>query len=88
MMWVTSIINQTASNYAEAKKHGYFLNDGKKVKWWAGLGSFIDYTNPEAVTWWHDQMAKILDLEIDGWKCDGTDPLSYSWVRPKVWVGK
>jgi hypothetical protein len=27
----------------------------------------------QAVTWWHKQMDQMLDLGIDGWKCDGTD---------------
>jgi alpha-glucosidase (family GH31 glycosyl hydrolase) len=74
MMWITSVINENASNYEEAKKNGYFLSQGKKIKWWAGKGSFLDYTNPEALAWWHKQMDRILDLKIDGWKCDGTDP--------------
>lgn len=74
MMWITSVINENASNYAEAKEKGYFLNEGKTVKWWAGRGSFIDYSNPAAVEWWHQYMDKMLALKIDGWKCDGTDP--------------
>ena len=74
MIWVTCMTNEKASNYAEAKQKGYFLNDGKTVKWWGGVGSFIDYTNPAAVDWWHKEMDKIISLDIDGWKVDGCDP--------------
>lgn len=31
-------------------------------------------TYSQAVNWWHAQMDIMLDLGIDGWKCDGTDP--------------
>jgi alpha-D-xyloside xylohydrolase len=33
----------------------------------------IDFFNPAAVAWWKTLMDKVLDLGIDGWKCDGTD---------------
>ena len=29
------------------------------VKWWHGTGGFLDYTNPDAVSWWHSQMDKV-----------------------------
>ena len=73
MMWATSVINEDASNFQEAKDKGYFLSNGKTVKWWAGKGAFIDYDNPEAVEWWHGQMDKVLDMGIDGWKIDASD---------------
>lgn len=74
IMWATSIVNETASNYQEGKDKGYFLSKGKTIKWWGGEGALLDYTNPEAVEWWHGQMDNILDMGIDGWKVDGTDP--------------
>jgi alpha-glucosidase (family GH31 glycosyl hydrolase) len=51
------------------------------IKWWHGVGSFIgallvslsrthnwlDYTNPQALAWWHSQMDNVLNLGIDGW---------------------
>ncbi len=34
--------------------------DGKagKIKWWHGTGSFLDYTNPAALAWWHSQVRR------------------------------
>ncbi len=74
ILWATSVMNDSSPLYEEGKELGYFLNEGKKVKWWAGESGFIDYTNPEAVEWWHKQMDTVLDMGIDGWKVDGTDP--------------
>ena len=73
-MWAVSMINENAATFDFAREQGYLLSDGRTVEWWAGKGALLDYTNPEAVAWWHDRMDAILDLGIDGWKCDGTDP--------------
>jgi alpha-glucosidase (family GH31 glycosyl hydrolase) len=51
------------------------------VKWWHGHGAFLDYFNPKAVEWWHKLMDKVLDIGVDGFKCDGTDPMT-SLIRP------
>jgi len=29
-------------------------------KWWHGKGGLIDYTNKEALEWWHSQMDKVV----------------------------
>lgn len=76
MLWAVSILNQKAPEFAEAKARGYFLNGGRLVPWWGGKGGMLDYKNPEAVAWWHSRMNQVLDLGIDGWKLDGTDPFS------------
>ncbi|MFA6449009.1 MAG: TIM-barrel domain-containing protein [bacterium] len=85
LLWLTPNLNlvsdsgsfepTTHKSYDEALKNGYLCNAGKPTKWWKGEGAFIDYTNPEALAWWHKQMDRVLDIGIDGWKCDGTDPL-------------
>jgi alpha-glucosidase (family GH31 glycosyl hydrolase) len=69
-------------NYKEGFDKKYYLNDGKTIKWWHGHGSFLDYTNPEAVDWWHKQLDIPLDDGIDGWKTDGTDPFVYELILP------
>ncbi len=79
MAWITPLTNLhskddpnigKASNYDYALENGYFINDGQTFEWWKGWGSFIDYTNPDALEWWHNQMDQVLDLGIDGWKTD------------------
>ena len=42
------------------------------MRWWKGSGALIDYTNPEAVEWWHRLMDRALSLGVDGWKMDGS----------------
>jgi len=74
LMWCTCMVNVGSPNFQEGKDKGYFLSHGMTVKWWGGTGAFVDYTNPEAVKWWHKQLDVVLDMGIDGWKVDGADP--------------
>ena len=32
--------------------------------WWHGKGGLLDYTNPDAVDWWHHQMDKVIQSVI------------------------
>lgn len=82
ILWVTSVINTDSSNYAEARDKGYLLKGlfVKNIKWWRGTGGLLDYTNKEAVEWWHNQMVDVLMQGIDGWKTDGTDPYVYEYI--------
>lgn len=79
VLWITSTINEDAGEIFEyAKKSGFFLqrsaeDNSCSFKWWKGRGCLIDYFNPSALEWWHSLMDKVLSLNIDGWKCDGTD---------------
>jgi len=85
ILWYTSMLNvenpggkyepKSNSIYQEAKEKGYLCNGGETYKWWKGKGAFIDYTNPEARAWWHGLLDRVLDLGVDGWKADGTDPM-------------
>jgi alpha-glucosidase (family GH31 glycosyl hydrolase) len=73
--------------YQEGLANEYFMGYDTLVPWWKCpsnaddfCGGLIDYFNPEAVEWWHGLMDKVLDMGIDGWKCDGTDP--YALLAP------
>jgi alpha-D-xyloside xylohydrolase len=85
------IVNPAAKNYKEADEKGYFVKDSTgntyRIKWWTpsgtrelGLtvddkGGMIDFTNPAAVQWWQSQLAKVVDVGIDGFKMDDCEHL-------------
>ena len=86
-LWITSMINVETPQYAYARERNYLLNQGRTVEWWHGEGSFLDYTHPEAVRWWHSLMDPVLSLGIDGWKADGSDPYTYLLGIPRGYGG-
>ncbi len=80
MLWTVPNINVDSPNWNEALGEEYLASHGRTLTWAKGEGAFIDYNNPDALAWWHQQMDKALDLDIDGWKCDGTVPLAKLWL--------
>ena len=84
VLWMTCLVNsrdkdtalkQDASFYESARDRGFLAGGGHQVSWWKGRGGFIDYTNPQALEWWHGMQRQVLDWGVDGWKLDGADTL-------------
>lgn len=75
VLWITSMVNTEDPEYQTCLNNGYFVKGMEARRWWKGVGGLIDYDNPQALAWWHARMNKALDLGIDAWKVDGTDPL-------------
>jgi alpha-D-xyloside xylohydrolase len=81
-----------SSNYQFPAEQGLFVKnpDGSPYvgRWWKGVGSLIDFTNPKAKQWWQDQVRQAIQAGADGFKdddaegnfigdakfADGTDP--------------
>ncbi|MBT3383301.1 MAG: glycoside hydrolase family 31 protein [Prolixibacteraceae bacterium] len=68
--------------YIKAHDKGFLAGKGQINSWWKGKGGFIDYSNPEAVKWWHGLQQEVFDYGIDGWKLDGSATLFWSKIGP------
>ena len=91
VLWVTNLTNQSsfdaepggdiydgpASNYTEGLACDFYINNGRNWVWWKGAGGAVDFTNPTARQWWHEQQDPLFDMGIAGWKLDFGD----SYVR-------
>lgn len=86
IFWITSMIDIDSTYWNYSVANNYLIKNGfgepGVMKWWHGHGGLLDYTNAEAVNWWHSLMDPIFDLGISGWKTDGTDPFIVTLINP------
>lgn len=63
LLWTTSMVDEDASNYQEILKLKYYILNGvngtSPLHWWLGNGLLLDYFNPNAVEWFHEQMDNV-----------------------------
>ena len=90
VLWMTCMVNSRSKDtritkspqfFEEARSKGYLAGNGYQWRWWKGTGGFIDYSNPNAMKWWHGLQKQVLDWGADGWKLDGCD----TFFSGKIW---
>ncbi len=73
--WVNPYVSQYGETFDELAEAGFFLmrSDGRGVKqvdnWQPGL-AVIDFTNPDACSWYAEKIRSLLKLGIDSIKTD------------------
>lgn len=84
VLWMTSMVDSFSKDsqikenvewYKRIQDKGFLAEPSTPLEWWKGKGGFIDYSNLEAMKWWHGLQQQVYDLGIDGWKLDGTATL-------------
>jgi alpha-D-xyloside xylohydrolase len=73
-VWINPYIAQRSSMFEEAMNNGYLLmkDDGSVYQrdlWQAGMG-LIDFTNPEATSWYKERLGALVDMGVDSFKTD------------------
>ena len=60
----------------------YKTPEPKAVNWWNGKSALLDFTHPNAVAWFTEQLDRLVaDYGVDGFKFDGGGVGFYSAVR-------
>lgn len=73
-VWINSYIGQESCLFTEGMEKGYFLKrpNGDVWQWdmWQPGMALVDFTNPEAYTWFQDKLEVLLDMGVDCFKTD------------------
>ena len=73
-VWTNPYIAQMSSLFPEAKEKGYLIKrpDGSVWQWdlWQPGMAIVDFTNPEACTWFQSKLQKLIDIGVDSFKTD------------------
>lgn len=84
MLWTSPIVSSAGVRYKFLRNKGYLLKDkdGEIAirRWWSGYSAMIDFTNPKAVKWMHEQLDNLVErYNVDGYKFDAGDASIYRY---------
>lgn len=91
-VWINSYIGQESCLFREGMEKGYFIRrpNGQIFQWdmWQPGMAIVDFTNPEAWTWFQQKLEVLLDMGVDCFKTDfgeriPEEALYYNGADPK-----
>ena len=65
--WCAPYLDPADPDWQEADANGWFV-DGPILL--SDFGDMVDYTHPDALAWWQDQVRDARERGFDGWKMD------------------
>ncbi|MGC8831949.1 MAG: alpha-xylosidase [Thermoproteota archaeon] len=73
-VWINPYIAQRSELFDEAVEHGYLLKKPsgdvwQTDDWQAGMG-IVDFTNPDACSWFSSKLRELVDMGVDCFKTD------------------
>lgn len=73
-VWINPYIGQKSPLFYEGMEHGYLLKRSngdiwQTDMWQPGMG-LVDFTNPDAISWYQNKLKKLLDMGVDCFKTD------------------
>lgn len=82
MLWICPYFSPDCETFRLQRRKGYFLGDrrgGTYIRrWWNGYSASLDLTNPEAVRYFQERLAYLVDeYGVDGFKLDAGDARAY-----------
>jgi alpha-glucosidase len=87
MLWICPFVSADSPPYRELKAKNALLAEAGSaskpepamVRWWNGASAVLDFTAPEAVSWFNAQLERLQkDYAIDGFKFDAGDTPFYT----------
>ncbi|WP_419992551.1 alpha-xylosidase [Streptomyces boninensis] len=73
-VWINPYIAQRSPLFAEGRRYGYLLKkpDGGVWQWdlWQPGMALVDFTNPEARSWYAGKLEALLEMGVDCFKTD------------------
>lgn len=73
-VWINPYIGQKSCLFQEGKDHGYLVKKTDGSVWqtdlWQPGMALVDFTNPDAVTWYQSKLKTLLDMGVDCFKTD------------------
>ncbi|HVV70373.1 MAG TPA: glycoside hydrolase family 31 protein, partial [Verrucomicrobiae bacterium] len=82
MLWICPFVHTNSATYPELARRNLLLRDKTGsialVPWWNGQGALLDFTDPEAVTWFRSRLDSLQSAyAVDGFKFDAGDSSFY-----------
>lgn len=81
MLWVSPYITPDTVEYREARDKQLLVKnkEGKPfiTEWWNGHSAVLDFSNPATAVWMDEQLSRLCDMGVVGFKFDGGDSTHY-----------